>query len=44
MILYKVKLIFYLLYLMHNYIVPNRYKFITRIGNWSEEWEQEEVK
>ena len=29
---------------MHNYIIPNRYKFSTRVGNWSEEWELEEVK
>lgn len=29
---------------MHNYIVPNKYKFQTRIGNWSEEWELEETK
>lgn len=29
---------------MHNYIVPNKYKFETRMGNWSEEWELEETK
>ena len=29
---------------MHNFIIPNRYKFQTRIGNWNEEWELEETK
>ena len=29
---------------MHNYIIPNRYKFGTRVGNWSEEWDLEESK
>jgi hypothetical protein len=29
---------------MHNYTVLNKYKFQTRIGNWSEEWELEETK
>jgi hypothetical protein len=29
---------------MHNFIVPNRYKYQTRVGNWSEEWELEDVK
>ncbi len=29
---------------MHNYIIPNKYKHSTRIGNWSEEWELEETK
>lgn len=29
---------------MHNFVVPHRYKYQTRIGNWSEEWELEDVK
>jgi hypothetical protein len=29
---------------MHNYITPIKYSYRTRMGNWSEEWELEEVK
>ena len=29
---------------MHNYSVPSKYHYKTRIGNWSEEWELEETK
>lgn len=29
---------------MHNYNPPNKYSHTTRMGNWSEEWELEEVK
>jgi hypothetical protein len=29
---------------MHNYQVPSKYKHVTRIGNWSEEWELEETR
>lgn len=29
---------------MHNYIIPNVYKNKTRIGNWSQEWELQDVK
>lgn len=29
---------------MHNYNPPNKYSHKTRMGNWSEEWELEEVK
>lgn len=29
---------------MHNYTVPSKYKYNTRIGNWSEEWELEKTR
>jgi len=29
---------------MHNYNPPNKYSLQTRMGNWSEEWDLEEVK
>lgn len=29
---------------MHNYTVPSKYKYATRIGNWNEEWELEETR
>lgn len=29
---------------MHNYTPPIKYSHKTRMGNWSEEWELEEVK
>ena len=29
---------------MHSYNPPNKYGLQTRMGNWSEEWDLEEVK